>query len=190
MREAWIEVERDEKSSATTRGPNGSCRRRQTHVRTGAGGLEGIMPPDALETLRQVNEYLRPALVRLRPERGAFCQPSVPRTSPTYSASSCGRRNVCSGRPASLRSQLRARKRISRIPPQPGKAEPTSCPTCTAVCWLKGRASKLHEPTWRPQPHGHKPARKRSETLSHCVFKLLIESNVVTGSMSVIACGC
>jgi hypothetical protein len=27
------------------------------------------MPPDPLETLRQVNEYLRSALVRLRPER-------------------------------------------------------------------------------------------------------------------------
>ena len=27
------------------------------------------MPPDALETLRQVNEYLRSALVRLRPEQ-------------------------------------------------------------------------------------------------------------------------
>jgi hypothetical protein len=27
------------------------------------------MPPDALETLRQVNDYLRSALIRLRPER-------------------------------------------------------------------------------------------------------------------------
>jgi hypothetical protein len=37
-----------------------------------------LMPSDALETLRQVNENLRSALLRLRPERG-HCSAVTPR---------------------------------------------------------------------------------------------------------------
>src|SRR5258706_7087970 len=36
--------------------------------RFATGGLEGLMIPDTLQTLRQVNESLRSALHRLRPE--------------------------------------------------------------------------------------------------------------------------
>jgi hypothetical protein len=45
---------------------------------TTAGDTEALLPTDALETLHQVNAYLRAALIRLQPER-THCSTIQPR---------------------------------------------------------------------------------------------------------------
>ncbi len=56
------------------------------------------MPPDALKTLRQVNDSLRSALMSSSSGTKGLFDDHGPRISLTYSARFCGQRNVCAAR--------------------------------------------------------------------------------------------
>jgi len=126
---------------------------------TAASDIELLIPLDALDILRQVNAYLRAALIRLQPER-THCSVIEPQDLwDLRNQNSAGRR--CLRRlPPDAKTIAAFENEFFRIPRQSGKA-PSDPPDLYGRLIARSRGLKLQRLAQPPPPRGPLPVRRR-----------------------------